>query len=54
MTMNCLPCDSMQDFGTDMSSFCCCCCRERDWNPSNSDQGPLGTDPEGDIEVSVL
>ncbi len=27
--------------------------RERDWNTSNSDQGPPGTEPEGDIEVSA-
>lgn len=34
--------------------FVVCRDRDREWNPANSDQGPPGTEPGGDIEVETL
>lgn len=28
--------------------------RDRNWSTTNSDQGPPGTEPGGDIEVSLV
>ena len=35
-----------------IEGFCIMSCRDRDWNRSSTDQGPPGTEPAGDIEVS--